>query len=113
MILGLRPLSPVHPRARRTGADLALSWTRRTRIGGDSWDLAEVPLGEERESYDLEIRAGGLPKRSLRLTEPAYLYTAAQMNADLGQGARSFTLRVAQVSAAYGPGAFLETTIDV
>ena len=113
MLLGLRPLSPVHPRARRTGADLALSWTRRTRIGGDSWDLAEVPLGEERESYDLEIRAGGLPKRSLRLTEPAYLYTAAQMNADLGQGARSFTLRVAQVSAAYGPGAFLETTIDV
>ncbi|WP_395689352.1 glycoside hydrolase/phage tail family protein [Aestuariivirga sp.] len=110
---GLRPLSPVQPRAVRTGADLQLSWIRRTRIGGDSWDLAEVPLGEERELYDVEIRAGGVLKRRVETAEPRFLYTAAERLADLGPDAVSFTLRVAQVSAVLGPGSFLETMINV
>src|SRR6185312_12919935 len=37
--LGLRPLSPVHLHGKRNPAngDWTLLWTRRTRIGGDSW----------------------------------------------------------------------------
>jgi hypothetical protein len=110
---GLRPLSPVQPRATWAGADLRVSWIRRTRIGGDSWDLAEVPLGEEQELYAAEIHAGGALKRSLELGEPQFLYTAAQRLADLGPDGRTFTLRVAQISAVLGPGAFLETMIHV
>ena len=53
--IGLRPLSPVQLSAVWRGGDLALSWIRRTRIGGDSWDQTDVPLGEEEESYDIEI----------------------------------------------------------
>ncbi|MFM8747162.1 MAG: glycoside hydrolase/phage tail family protein [Aestuariivirga sp.] len=111
-MLGLRPLSPVHPGAVRSGGDLMLSWIRRTRIGGDSWDLEEVPLGEESERYRLEILSGASLKRSLTLTEPRYLYTASEIAADLA-GARQFTLRVAQLSATFGPGPFLERIIDV
>lgn len=111
-MLGLRPLAPVHLRARRQGGDLVLSWTRRTRLGGDSWELEEVPLGEERERYRLEVLAGSAIKRSLTLAEPEYLYAAADMAADLA-GARQFTLRVAQLSSSFGAGPFLERIIDV
>ena len=54
--VGLRPLSPVHVRATRNSAgDIALSWIRRTRIGGDNWELADVPLGEDGERYEIDI----------------------------------------------------------
>ncbi len=56
--LGLRPLSPMHVRGSRSGGDLALSWVRRTRIGGDSWDSVEVPLAEETERYEVDILDG-------------------------------------------------------
>lgn len=111
-MLGLRPLSPVHLRMLRAGGDLLLGWTRRTRLGGDSWDLEEIPLGEERERYRLEILAGGNVKRSLTLSEPRYLYPSSAIAADLA-GASRFTLRVAQLSAIFGPGPFLERIIDV
>jgi hypothetical protein len=111
-MLGLRPLPPVHLRTRRAGGDLLLGWTRRTRLGGDSWDLEEIPLGEEREGYRLEILLGASVKRSLTLSEPRYLYRAAEIAADLA-GAARFTLRVAQLSPVFGPGPFLERIIDV
>ena len=54
---GRRPLSPARLIGRRSETgDWRLSWIRRSRIGGDSWD--EVPLGEEREAYRLEILDG-------------------------------------------------------
>lgn len=111
-MLGLRPLSPVRLSAVRVGGDLMLSWIRRTRIGGDSWDLAEVPMGEEAERYGMDILLGASLKRSLTLTSPGYLYTAAAIAADLA-GSRQFTLRVAQLSTVFGPGPFLERIIDV
>ena len=42
----LKPFAPVRVTARRSGAGISLNWVRRTRVDGDSWDLAEVPLGE-------------------------------------------------------------------
>jgi len=42
---GLKPLAPVHLRAEKQGSDIRLSWIRRTRTGGDSWE-GEVPLSE-------------------------------------------------------------------
>src|SRR5690606_23281057 len=53
--VGLRPLSPCHLRVQGR----AVSWVRRTRIGGDGWDGADVPLGEESESYLLRLLRDG------------------------------------------------------
>ena len=39
----------------RSSGDIAISWIRRTRSGGDNWELPEVPLGEESESYEVDI----------------------------------------------------------
>ncbi|MDE2383079.1 MAG: glycoside hydrolase/phage tail family protein [Alphaproteobacteria bacterium] len=109
----LRPLAPAQIKLARDPAGLLISWIRRTRINGDSWELAEVPLGEDVESYQLTILAGGVVKRSLATSQPVYLYASADIAADFGAMPASLTLRVAQVSAAYGAGAILERTVNV
>ncbi|PID37124.1 MAG: host specificity protein [Rhodobacterales bacterium] len=101
--LGLRPLSPVHFTAREEGADLRLDWIRRTRLDGDSWANAEVPLGEESERYQLRVLKGGALLREVELTSPGWTYPAAQRAADGASGDVAFELR--QVSARFGPGA--------
>ena len=110
-LLGLRPLAPVHLRGQRVGPDLRLSWIRRTRTDGDSWDIGEVPLGEEREAYLVEILAGRTVKRTLTLTESVYLYKAADIRTDFGTDPGQFTIRISQLSTVFGPGAALKDTV--
>ena len=112
-LLGLRPLTPCQLRGQRDAADVVFSWIRRTRIDGDSWDLAEVPLGEESESYLLEILDGVTVKRTAGTAAPSYRYLAADIAADFGTAPSQFSLRLGQMSAAYGRGANLVETIDV
>lgn len=114
---GRRPLSPTRLRGRRDPAtgDWALSWIRRTRIGGDNWEQLEVPLGEDSERYHLQILSGetGTVLRALTLDAPAYLYPIVQQTADFGAPSYAFWARVAQISASYGDGAFTEALIWV
>lgn len=107
--------APVHLKARRdTGSgDIELGWIRRTRFGGDSWELAEAPLNEEREAYRVEVRDGAALLRSIEVTSPQYLYTATHQQADFGGPASGFTLRVAQLSAAVGAGRALQEIVNV
>lgn len=105
----LRPLSPVHVSGRRDGdGTLALRWTRRTRIAGDSWELAEVPLAEASEAYEVDIMsdatAGAGVKRTLRTGQPALIYQAADQIADFGTVPASLTVRIVQMSALVGRG---------
>nr|WP_280138557.1 phage tail protein [Methyloceanibacter methanicus] len=106
--LGLRPLSPVHLQGKRDPAtgDWTLLWIRRTRVGGDSWESYEVPLAEAAERYRLHILdgPGGAVLRSVELTVPTFLYTAAMQTADFGAPQFNVSMRVAQVSPYYGPG---------
>ena len=112
-MLGLRPLSPCQLRARRDGADVVFSWVRRTRIDGDSWEIDEVPLAEEQESYSIGILDGSTLKRSATSGATQYRYTAAAIAEDFGIDPELFTLRIAQLSATFGPGANLQRTIHV
>ena len=110
---GLRPLSPVRLRAVRQGGDVLFNWIRRTRTGGDSWEASEVPLGEEREAYRIDVLSGPQVRRSVSVGECQWLYRAADIAADLGPGARDFTLRVMQLSTSFGAGAALQETLHV
>jgi hypothetical protein len=101
---GLKPLSPVHIRATRSGGDLNLTWTRRTRVGGDSWDVIDVPLGETQERYEIDILDGTTVKRTLAATIPSATYTAAHQTADFGAPQPSVSLRIYQLSATRGRG---------
>ncbi|SMH42558.1 baseplate multidomain protein megatron [Mesorhizobium australicum] len=110
--VGLRPLSPVHLGASwETDGDIQIGWTRRTRIGGDGWEQVEVPLGEESETYEVEIldTAGASVVRTVSgLGAPAWLYTVADQTADHGAPLTSIRFRVYQMSATIGRGAMAE-----
>jgi hypothetical protein len=99
----LMPLSPVHLKARRDGAGVTFSWIRRTRIGGDGWGL-DVPLGEEREAYELDILSGASVVRTLSSSAPVALYAAADELADFGAAQPGFSIAVYQLSATAGRG---------
>jgi hypothetical protein len=100
----LRPLSPGHLRARRTAEGLVLSWIRRTRLDAHNPLLQEVPLGEEREAYSVEVLSGGEVVRSFETATPRLLYPAADEIADFGAPQASLAVRIAQLSAAVGRG---------
>jgi len=93
----LRPLAPVHLRARRSAAGVALSWVRRTRRDGDSWATADVPLGEDSEVYAVDILSGATVVRSLAAAQPSTLYAAADELADFGTPQASLAVRVVQL----------------
>ncbi|RLL63907.1 baseplate multidomain protein megatron [Paenirhodobacter hankyongi] len=99
---GLRPLSPCHLRAGRGGAGWDLSWVRRTRIDGDSWDGYEVPLGEASELYLVRVIEGTTVRREATVNTPAWSYSRAQAAADGITG--PFAIEVMQISEVFGPG---------
>lgn len=104
--VGLRPLSPVHVRGRRDeGGDLELSWIRRTRMGGDSWEASEVPLAEDGEQYEVDILDGDAVKRTIHATEPRVAYWAAEQVQDFGSLQSAVSVRVFQISSVWGRGA--------
>ena len=109
----LRPLAPVRLTGRSDAGGVTLSWIRQTRTGGDSWDLAEVPLGEDSELYRITILDGATVKRAVDVSTPQWIYSTANMAADFGGLPSSFTTRVAQVSAGFGAGTALERIINV
>jgi hypothetical protein len=108
---GLEPLAPVHLAGTRSGHDLAFSWIRRTRIGGDSWEAVEVPLGEDFERYEVDILDGATVKRTILTDTPSALYTAAEQTADFGAPQPSVSVRVYQMSAVSGRGTPREATL--
>jgi hypothetical protein len=108
----LRPLPPVHLGLRRDAGAMTFRWIRQTRIDGDSWDLAEVPLGESAELYRVTISVAGVVKRSTEVGTPAFTYGDGDRLADLGS-ATAFTIAVAQVSSSFGAGPSLERIIHV
>ncbi|MFT3731015.1 MAG: DUF2163 domain-containing protein [Hyphomicrobium sp.] len=100
--LGLRPLSPVHVKGSRASGDLTLTWIRRTRSGGDNWELPEVPLGEESESYEVDILDGTTVKRTLTTTTPSVVYSSADQIADFGSVQSSVSVKVYQTNVLFG-----------
>lgn len=101
----LLPLAPVRVRGRRLAAGTRLSWTRRTRVDGDSWEAFDVPLGEDGERYRLVIHDGGVPKRVFDVAAPELLYGAADELADFGAPRSLLEIELAQVSLVAGAGA--------
>ena len=100
----LLPLAPVRVKARRGEAGIALSWIRRTRIDGDSWDLAEVPLGEESERYEVAILDGSAPVDGAIVNEPAWIYPAEGESLAFGAAQSEIAVSLRQRSATVGAG---------
>jgi hypothetical protein len=110
--LALRPWSPCHlTRTALTGGDIVFSWIRRARLSGDSLD-GEPPLSEEAERYRIELLDGESVVRVAETAAPSFLWTAAMQAADFPGGVPDpVSVRVAQISATFGPGAALRRAL--
>ncbi|MDZ4093304.1 MAG: glycoside hydrolase TIM-barrel-like domain-containing protein [Paracoccaceae bacterium] len=103
--IGLRPYAPVHLNAvTMVSGDLVLRWIRRTRVDGDSWQSAEVPLGEDKESYLVRVVLNGTIRREVEVFTPAWTYAAAMQALD--GVTEDYLIEVAQMSDRFGPGLF-------
>ena len=101
----LLPLSPVHLRAMTDGSDVTLSWTRRGRVDADNWTASDIPLGEERVEYQVEIaHAGGAVVRTATTLAQSFLYDGADIAADFGAPPDEIDVTVRQLSLAAGWG---------
>jgi hypothetical protein len=109
---GLVPFAPVHVeqpwRIARSPGDLTIRWTRRSRaLAADAWEQVEVPLAEDIEAYEVEIRDGTIVKRTLTSSTTSVLYSAAEQTADwgapLGPG-QTLAIRIYQLSNRLGRG---------
>jgi hypothetical protein len=114
--LNLRPIAPVHARANRDTTNTVISWLRRTRLSTRfTGNLApSAPLGEETESYEIEIyTTSGFSTvvRTLTSTTTSVTYTAAQQTTDFGSGQTVLYVRIYQLSAIVGRGTALQATI--
>lgn len=63
-----------------------------------------MPLGEAEERYEIDFLDGLSVKRTLAVTSPAAIYTAAQQIADFGASQAAVSVRVHQMSAVVGRG---------
>jgi Gene Transfer Agent (GTA)-like protein/putative tail protein len=112
---GLVPFAPCQFRMRReANGDLALRWLRRDRaLSADSWVLADAPMIEAAETYDLEILNGTTLVRTISgLTNPGFIYTTTMQNADFGGSVTSLSVRLYQIGA-LGRGVPLTQTLTI
>jgi hypothetical protein len=101
--LGLRPLSPVHLKAAPDAEGLRLSWIRRTRQDGDTWEGLDVPLAEETELYRIRILSGSTILREAFSPIPEWSYPASEVEQD--RNSPEIKAEITQISARFGPGA--------
>jgi len=102
---GRLPLAPAHLRGRAAGGGLAFSWVRRGRVDADDWEATEIPLGEEREEYRVEVAtAGGPVLRTATVAAPGWTYPVGDILADFGAMPALMDVTVRQLSLSAGWG---------
>lgn len=108
----LKPLSVVNVAGSRDGSNnLTITWTRRTRIGGEWQDLIDVPLSEASEAYEVDVIVSSAVVRTISATTPTASYSAANQTSDGITPGNAVTVRVYQLSARVGRGFVREATI--
>ena len=108
--IGLKPFSPILFKAGRDASNnIMFEWQRRSRLAARMIGAIgiNVPLGEDTESYEIDIFADGSYStvvRTIASSMPSAPYTAAQQAADGLTPGNTIYARVYQRSAAVGRG---------
>lgn len=103
--VGLKPLSGVGVLGvRDTSNNLTVTWIRRSRLRAPGLGNGPVPLGEETESYEVDIYDGVDVVRTITATTPSIAYTAAEQAADGLTPGDPVTMRIYQMSGTAGRG---------
>ncbi len=101
----LRPLSPVHLKAKKVDGFVNILWTRRTRIGGDDWASLEVPIGEESERYEVDFLSGEVVLATKSTNTPFLSMALSELENLFGTPLGEVKISVSQISQSYGRGA--------
>ncbi|MGL4406163.1 MAG: hypothetical protein ACRCT6_10410 [Notoacmeibacter sp.] len=81
-------------------------------MNSDSWELAEIPLGEASEAYSLTVfNASNDMVKTVDLANAEFLYGADQRLSDLGSVSASYKIKVKQIGILAGIG--LEAELGV
>jgi len=108
----LKPFAPVHITGKRDDSgSLIISWIRRSRVGSDWRDNVDIPLAEESEKYQVDVLDGDTVVRTLEVSTPIVIYTAAEQLADFKATPNNIAIRVYQMSAIIGRGHAATATI--
>lgn len=100
-----KPYTVCHVKsARDVAGNLQIGWVRRTRISGDWRDGVDVALGETREKYEVDIIKADDVVRTIKTTESAASYSAAEQMADFGAVQSEIKTRIYQLSDKVGRG---------
>ena len=112
----LKPYAVAQPKAVVSGSDIALSWVRRTRIGGELKDgTGTVPLAETSEAYEVDIldAIGGNVLRTLTSGTPSATYLSVDITTDFGSIPSLLSVVIYQMSGAIGRGFPRTVTLEV
>lgn len=102
--VGLRPLSVVHLRVVRGDvAQHSFSWIRRARIGADSWDGLDVPLGEDLEQYLFVVLSLSGEAIYQTIVDRPFFVLSSDERVSRGL-LGSYVVEVSQLSVIYGAG---------
>jgi hypothetical protein len=98
--------------ARDGSNNLTIDWKRRTRLQGYLRDYEDVPLGEETESYEVDIWDGASVVRTITgLSSPTASYSAANQTTDGLTPGDPVTVRIYQIGKYSLRGYVAEATI--
>lgn len=103
----LMPYAPSHVQMAVNSDDRTISWTRRTRQGGEWRDEVDVPLAEDSEAYEVDIldAEDGNVLRTLSSSSESVSYSQTQADIDFGtEFPNPLHVKVYQVSAQVGRG---------
>lgn len=108
---GRRPWAPAHVRGARDGSgNLTITWMRRSREGS-SWGLAQAPLAEEVEKYEVDILDGQNVVRTLTTDSESVQYPAGEQTSDFGSLQPAIDVIVYQIGSTYGRGGGEKATL--
>jgi hypothetical protein len=111
--LALLPFAPVRASARRRLDGIEVSFIRRGRIEADGWTSLEAPLGEESESYEVEILRDGVALRVLRSNAQFAFYSSADELEDFSSHQSHIRIRIFQMSSIVGRGFAYEALLQI
>ncbi len=109
----LMPYAPAKVRAMRVSGGIRFEIVRCGRLQSDAWETLEIPLGEEREAYEIDILSGASIVRTIASSSASALYAAAEEVTDFGGAQTELALRVYQMSALVGRGFPFSATVPV
>lgn len=101
-----KPWKASQIRSSRDGpGEITTTWYRRTRINIEWQDFVDVPLGQEQESYEIDIlNNAGVVVRTLETTTTTAVYTVADQTTDFGGIQSAVAIIIYQMSNLVGRG---------